>query len=173
MGSIDWQSIKTEYISGDISIRELAEKHGVSLSTVKSRSSREGWVEARKEFQTKVDTKVNQNVAEQSARRRARAILKAQQTAIRIGAVLSKVASKTDQFYMHIVQEAGDGYSEAVCKEFEKPDTRAIRDCTAALKDLTACIRELFGDMGAEPADAGEENYTGVVELPSALEEDE
>lgn len=173
MGSIDWKSIKTEYISSDISIRELAEKHGISLSTVKSRSSKEGWVEARKQFQTDVDTKVNQKVEEQSARRRARAIIKAQQTAIKIGSVLSKVASKTDQFYMHIVQETCDGSSEAVCREFDKPDTRAIRDCTAALKDLTACIRELFGDMGSMQAGDSEESYTGVVELPSTLEEDE
>lgn len=172
MGNVDWKSIKTEYISSEISIREIAEKYGVSVSTVKTRSSKEGWVEARKRFRTNVDTKVTQKVEDASARRRARAILKSQQTALKIGAVLNKVAGKTDQFFMHIVNEYDpDVGSSTECRTFEKADTKAIRDCTAALKDLTVCIKELFGDMAVENTDE-EERHTGVTILPQTLEED-
>lgn len=170
MGKIDWTSIKTEYVSTEISIREIAEKHGVSVSAVKARSKKEGWVEARKQFQTETATKAVRKVEEQCARARARTILKAQRTAMQLGSVLNKIARQSDQFYNHIVSEGrGDGISETMCVQFDKPDTKALRDCTAALKDLTASIKELFGD----PAQESTEDQSGVVQLPSVLEEEE
>lgn len=172
MERIDWKKLKTEYISTDISIREIAEKYSVSVSTVKARSSKEGWVEARKKFRANVDTKTIQKVEDASARARARTILKAQRTAAKLNTVLNKIAGKTDQFYMHLITRAvGDGITETTCEQFEKPDTKALRDCTAALKDLTGCIKELYGDMGA--TQETEENYTGVVELPPPIEDPE
>ncbi|WZY36115.1 terminase small subunit [Bacillus sp. FSL W8-1122] len=38
-----WEKIKAEYETTSITLKELAEKHGVKLGTLKSRKSREGW----------------------------------------------------------------------------------------------------------------------------------
>ena len=46
---VDWNAIRAEYISGGISQRQLAKKHGVSWRTLQDRSKREGWSEARDE----------------------------------------------------------------------------------------------------------------------------
>lgn len=44
---IDWMTIKSEYISTRISTRELAQKHGVSYSTLEKRARREQWTAER------------------------------------------------------------------------------------------------------------------------------
>lgn len=63
----DWDSIKAEYIGGGISQRNLAQKHGVPYCTLRERSEREGWVNARKEVSRKVVAKAAQKTAEAAA----------------------------------------------------------------------------------------------------------
>lgn len=41
---IDWEAIEHDFIHGDWSIRRIAEKHGVSSTTVGKRAKTEGWV---------------------------------------------------------------------------------------------------------------------------------
>lgn len=50
MEPIDWASLKTEYITTDISQRDLAEKYGVNFVTVNRHSRAEGWMEAREKY---------------------------------------------------------------------------------------------------------------------------
>lgn len=40
---MDWQTIREEYETSSITIKDLAEKHGIKLGTLKSRKSREDW----------------------------------------------------------------------------------------------------------------------------------
>jgi uncharacterized protein YjcR len=40
---MNWEDIRKEYESSDITLKALAEKHDVKLGTLKSRKSREGW----------------------------------------------------------------------------------------------------------------------------------
>ena len=65
--SVDWLKIKTEYVTTQISLRDLAKKHGVSFSTVSRRSDKENWVQLRKEHEKEVSTKVIQKAAEASS----------------------------------------------------------------------------------------------------------
>ena len=41
--NVDWNLIRTEYISGDISYRKLAEKYGLSRRTVEDKAKVENW----------------------------------------------------------------------------------------------------------------------------------
>lgn len=45
----DWAAIRAEYIGGGISYRDLAKKHGVSVTTLSVRASQEGWAQDRAE----------------------------------------------------------------------------------------------------------------------------
>jgi phage terminase small subunit len=40
---MDWEDIRKEYESTDITLKALAEKHSIKLGTLKSRKSRDGW----------------------------------------------------------------------------------------------------------------------------------
>lgn len=55
--SADWNRIKTEYITTDISCRKLAEKYGVSESTLFKKCSKEQWEALRKQHGSTVEAK--------------------------------------------------------------------------------------------------------------------
>lgn len=50
---MDWNAIKTEYITTDTSYRKLAKKHGISLGKLQRRATDEGWPEAKSQFESK------------------------------------------------------------------------------------------------------------------------
>jgi hypothetical protein len=60
---IDWNAIRAEYIGG-LSIRKIVDKYGVSFSTVKQRSKREGWEQKRQEAYHRISTEVPQRTAD-------------------------------------------------------------------------------------------------------------
>lgn len=50
----NWEEIRREWVTSDITLKDLAEKHGVKLGTLKSRKSREKWSrDATKKVATK------------------------------------------------------------------------------------------------------------------------
>lgn len=53
MAMVDWQTIKTEYITTNTSYRKLCQKHGVSYTTLSNRALDEGWVNAREQYRAK------------------------------------------------------------------------------------------------------------------------
>lgn len=69
---IDWQSIKTEYITTDTSYRKLAEKYGVSYNAIGNRSRQEKWQDLRDQHLSKTMTKtmnaIGSKQAEQTAK---------------------------------------------------------------------------------------------------------
>lgn len=60
----DWIRIRNEYISTDIGLRGLAEKHNIPLTTLRDRSRREGWVAMRDEQHHAIAQKTAQKTAE-------------------------------------------------------------------------------------------------------------
>lgn len=62
--SADWNAIRNEYVTTQISLRDLAQKHGVSFATLRRRSEKEKWVDQRKEHEHEVSIKVAQKTAE-------------------------------------------------------------------------------------------------------------
>lgn len=59
---INWDEIRTEYVSSDVSLRSLARKYGVSPSTITKKCKKEDW-ESEKES---IVSKSNQEVIEQT-----------------------------------------------------------------------------------------------------------
>ena len=53
----DWEKIRAEYIAGGISIRELAQKYGVTRSAIGRRARSESWTDERDKTGTKVRQK--------------------------------------------------------------------------------------------------------------------
>ena len=67
MVTLNWTKIRNEYISGYISYRKLAEKHGVAFQTLRDRATKEKWFEKRKEQRDKINLKTEQKTAEKIA----------------------------------------------------------------------------------------------------------
>lgn len=196
----DWESIKTEYITTDISYRNLAEKHGVGLSTLCKRAGKEHWHQGRIKHNNKIVTKA----ADKIANRKINKLANLQQAADSMSTVITSVFHDAEQFNRHLVQVKYKGdqteddgtvhYVETENVEervYKKFDTKAIRDMTASIKDLALAVRNLYGlltepersamDIAAarlaldqRKEDGGEDDgESGVVEIAEALPEDD
>lgn len=62
--AVDWLRIKTEYINGDISYRDLAKKWSVPFPTLRDRASRESWRESKEQQRDKVVIQTAQKTAD-------------------------------------------------------------------------------------------------------------
>ena len=66
---MDWKKIKAEYIAGGTSYRKLADKYGVSFSTLRKVAAKEQWTELRNKTGAKRDTKIVDSVSETEAKK--------------------------------------------------------------------------------------------------------
>lgn len=60
----DWVAIRMEYLTTQISTRDLAQKHGVSYSTLRKRAEKEQWTQKRAEQERKTAALVAQKTME-------------------------------------------------------------------------------------------------------------
>lgn len=60
----NWKKIKAEYVRGGISQQKLADKYGVSISTIERRARLEKWTELRKEREGKAAEKLVEKAAD-------------------------------------------------------------------------------------------------------------
>lgn len=67
----DWDSIRQEYISTNISIKDLAKKYKVRERTVAEYCSKEEWVAKRKKYKQDVSKKVTSKLATKTAAKKA------------------------------------------------------------------------------------------------------
>lgn len=64
--AVDWLKIKAEYINGDSTQRELAEKYGVTLRQVSNHATAEQWVQEREQHRDKLSTEIQQKVDQET-----------------------------------------------------------------------------------------------------------
>lgn len=62
-----WRKVRMEYVKGNTTYKELAQKYGVGESTIRKRASNEGWREKRNKLDTKVEQKALERVCDARA----------------------------------------------------------------------------------------------------------
>lgn len=130
---VDWEKIKAEYITTDISLRDLADKYGIQAACVYKKSKSQKWVEERKKHKSKVVKDVVQKIQKSQANE----LAKKMKTVIGLRGVIDKALTDADQFSRWIISEGlGEGMSATTEKVFSKIDMKAIRDAAYALKVL-------------------------------------
>ena len=66
---VNWAEIKSEYLTTEISLERIADKYGISRSTIKRRSAREGWPDEKRAKKGEVLNEVVRNVVENETKR--------------------------------------------------------------------------------------------------------
>ena len=66
---MDWEKIKHEYITTNLSYRKLAEKHGASVSRLMARGAKEGWVALREQMKSEAVSKIIELESDKQAER--------------------------------------------------------------------------------------------------------
>lgn len=120
---VDWRKIKKEYVTTDISQRELSQKYSVSSSQIANHSKKEKWVEKRKQYQSKVYAK---SVEKQEAKDIDH-LMKVRSATESMSTVINTVLQKAEKMSGMNIGYAGE-----------------IKDMTTAIKNLAVTIRDLY-----------------------------
>ena len=163
IGSVDWNAIRAEYIGGGTSYRKLAKKYGVSINVLSPRATVEGWVNMRKEAETKATAKALQKTAEIAADNAT--------IAARIRTkLLRKLEREIDALPDMIGSETRNSVTE---NEFSKDGRRIQKVKEAAkafkLRDLAAAYKDLTADM-VQTEQGGNELLQSLLELERRAE---
>lgn len=110
IATVDYSKLKTEYLRGNISYRELATKHNVSFGTLRKVAAKEHWTELRNKTRTKADTKIIDAISDKEAKK-----------AIDVVDVADKLLGKI---------------LEMLDMDVNAYNTQNIKNLTSALKDL-------------------------------------
>ena len=111
---MDWNAIKTEYITDESSsYRKLAKKYGVSYTSIGEKARKEDWAEERKQFLDKTLSKTLNAISKGQASR-----------ASRLQTVADKLLNK--------IEKAVDDFDMAELLV----DKQALKQLTGALKDI-------------------------------------
>lgn len=179
-----WDKIKTEYITTEISFRKLAEKYNISASTLTKRAAKEQWAKKRKTHRNKVVSKTT----EKTAQRQANKLVKLQESVDKLTALIDTALDDTKQLYMYVDLMNHKTFTS------KKLDTKAIKDLSSSMKDLTSVIRNIYNipteqensamklardkyeldrrKVEAAMGDDEEDTESGVVLIPPVMEEE-
>lgn len=69
---MDWQEVKTEYVTTDTSYRKLAKKYEVSATAIANKAKAENWVSLREQFLNDSFTKTVQKIKKKESDRMSR-----------------------------------------------------------------------------------------------------
>lgn len=137
---IDWDKIKTEYVTTDISQPKLIKKYKLSKGEVNRHSVQDGWVKARKVYREKLVEKT----VEKTANKKANELSGVLSSAYKIRDTIEKAVDDPLQFNRYLVTKGSKGGEFETTEEvMEKVDTKAIREMTQALKAIEGLIRSL------------------------------
>ena len=107
----DWQKIKTEYITTNISYRALEQKYGINYKVIADKGKAEGWKELRSQHTHNTLTKILESDTEQKVSR-----------ADRLQSVADKVLQMVEAYI-----EASDP---------TEVDTQSMKHISGVLKDI-------------------------------------
>lgn len=183
----NWIKIRNEYINGNISYRKLAEKHGVSFSTLQNRAKAEKWYDKRKMQHDKIAEKARQRTEDKLAEREADRLLRISAAADRLLEKIEEATEQLDQFIVtnkikqKEIQYTSDGLGGKPKKEIikEVEDKRMIKADhldRLGLKQLTSALKDLkdiqFTQKEEVTPEAPAINITVSAATPADMEDD-
>ncbi|MGN0777728.1 MAG: hypothetical protein ACI4MJ_01140 [Aristaeellaceae bacterium] len=185
----DWGKIESDYMANRLTYREIAEKYGVSLSSVARHGRKNGWPEKREHFANKVNARARGKAEYKKAARRAETLMRLDELAERMLLELEVAMDDEEQLYRHVLYVAKGQQGERV---LDKLDTRATKDMVETLRTLLEVIRDVKESPGRLDAERlklqkerlrldrervavgmAAEDETGVAMLASVVEEAE
>ncbi len=131
LANVDWIAIKNEYISTNVSYKELSDKYPVSKTAIANRAKKEKWVELREENLNATYTKVVQETQDKIVSAEVDRVTKLLELT---DDVQEKIAIALGQLNMYI-----DLSGKA--QRCDMIDVSRLKKLVAALKDVKEIVR--------------------------------
>ena len=171
--AVDWLKIKSEYVNGLGSYRELAEKHNVSVDTIKKRAAAEKWKNERTEYaprlHQKVQEKTAERIAEKEADRVSRLLSLSDQLAERIEQAIQEldqlqVTHKTKTRLLEYKDSGAPGKpTKETIQEEEKVLAVASIVDRKGLQQVAAALKAVWDISGAVPENTHDIEDDGLL----------
>lgn len=151
MARNDWNALRTEYVTTDISLPKMHEKHGTSLSALKDRCAKEGWVAEREKYRAEVGQRVVQKAVDAEVSR--------------LEGLQNNASLVSTLIHMNLLNLTNWSLDTGVTEE----GVKMVKDLTAALKQISEVMKDLY----MIPANRAEDgDASGVIFLPPVMEEE-
>lgn len=138
----DVSLLEAEYVSGSMTLKEIADAHGVPYNAVVKYSGQGEWLKKRSEHRQKVAKMIAAEFLSARVREGKQRLLRLQKSADQLGSLIDELTADTEQAHRHIVTTASGAQEERV---LSKGDARAMSDLARAVKDLASAMRSIYG----------------------------
>lgn len=140
---INWNKIRTEYVTTDTTYRKLAKKYNVAVTSVCNHATKENWQTLREETKakivTKVETKIEQKYIDKAAEKITKEIDLNLEAANQIVNLIANAFNDPKQFYRHLVK-VKEGEDFSYVEKIDEQDTKVLD--TKRLQELSRALRE-------------------------------
>lgn len=171
---IDWATVKAEYVSGTMSAAKLADRYGISVSSISKKCASEHWQELRKQNQSETANKIAEKINTEKVKKTVREI-------DRVVAVASKLITKLNRAFneldkdeelikkkVTVKAEKSEDEKTATAEEeyrydYAKRKTLVNTKRAAEISKSLLNVRDILADYTTEQ---DEENALGIIEIP-------
>lgn len=180
---IDWATIKAEYVSGTMSAAKLAEKHGISVSSIRKKCASEHWQELRKQNQNKTANKIAEKINTEKVNKTVREIDRVVSVASKLITKLNRAVNELDKDEELIKKKVtvkadtidekrtstAEGHIDDYTKteeysyDYTKRKTLVNTKRAAEISKSLLNVRDILADYTSEQ---DEENALGIIEIP-------
>ena len=171
---IDWATVKAEYVSGTMSAAKLADRYGISVSSISKKCASEHWQELRKQNQSETANKIAKKINTEKVKKTVREIDRVVAVASKLITKLNRAVNELDKDEelikkkVTVKAEKSEDEKTATAEEeyrydYAKRKTLVNTKRAAEISKSLLNVREILADYTTEQ---DEENALGIIEIP-------
>ena len=173
---IDWKKIKAEYVTGEISLANIAKKYGVSASAVQKKSVKEKWAAEKRKQHKKAADKVAKKLNDKTVRKTVNDIERVCSAASKLIAKINRAIDEVDRREKVTVRTTkikAEGIDEkGQIQEIEKTERKTDIEVCKGLVDTKSIAEISKSLLNIKQVIAGteqneNEKKVGIIELPA------
>lgn len=171
---IDWAAVKAEYVSGTMSAAKLADRFGISVSSISKKCASEHWQELRKQNQSETANKIAKKINTEKVKKTVREIDRVVAVASKLITKLNRAVNELDKDEelikkkVTVKAEKSEDEKTATAEEeysydYAKRKTLVNTKRAAEISKSLLNVRDILADYTTEQ---DEENALGIIEIP-------
>lgn len=171
---IDWAAVKAEYVSGTMSAAKLADRYGISVSSISKKCASEHWQELRKQNQSETANKIAKKINTEKVKKTVREIDRVVAVASKLITKLNRAVNELDKdeklVKKKVTIKAYKSEDEAIATaeeersyDYAKRKTLVNTKRAAEISKSLLNVRDILADYTTEQ---DEENALGIIEIP-------
>ncbi len=171
---IDWATVKAEYVSGTMSVAKLADRYGISVSSISKKCASEHWQELRKQNQNKTASKIAEKINTEKVKKTVREIDRVVSVASKLITKLNRAVNELDKDEelikkkVTVKAEKSEDEKTATAEEeysydYAKRKTLVNTKRAAQISKSLLNVRDILADYTSEQ---DEESALGIIEIP-------